>query len=554
MQTPDSPARRAAILAVDDEPQVLRAVDGDLRRRYGERFRILRSGDGPAALQTLRQLVLREEEVALIVADQRMPQVSGVELLAEAKQLHPNVRTVLLTGYADTDAAIRGINEIRLDHYIQKPWEPPEERFYPVLDELLDDWVADKPPPFEGLRLVGHRWSADAHRLREFLARNQVPFRWLDVELDADEAGRILNASAGDPTLPLVVLEDGRVLATPTPEAVAEAIGLIVRSSTPFYDLAVIGGGPAGLAAAVYGASEGLQTVLLERVAPGGQAGASARIENYLGFPAGLSGADLARRGLAQARRFGAEVISPTEVCSITVRDPYRVLRLIDGSELAAAAVIVVTGVSYRRLEVPGADELTGVGVYYGGSLAEAHSFEGEDVAIVGGANSAGQAAVYFARFAGKVTLLVRGSDVEATMSSYLVKQIRELANVDVRTCCSVASVQGDGHLERVELVHGDGRTELLEVSGLFVYIGAEPHTDWLADVVSRDERGFVLTGPQVADGKAWHEERAPLLLETDLPGVFAAGDVRSRSVKRVASAVGEGAIAVQLVHEYLRI
>ena len=553
MQTAESPARRPAILAVDDEPPVLRAVDGDLRRRYGERFRILRSGDGPGALETLRQLVLREEDLALIVADQRMPQVSGIELLADAKHLYPNARTVLLTGYADTDAAIRGINDIRLDHYIQKPWDPPEERLYPVLDELLDDWVADNPRPFEGLRLVGHRWSADAHRLREFLARNQVPFRWLDVEADPD-AARILNASQGESRLPLVVLEDGRVLAGPTSSAVAEAIGLVVRSSTPFFDLVVIGGGPAGLAAAVYGASEGLQTALLERVAPGGQAGASARIENYLGFPSGLSGADLARRGLAQARRFGAEVISPTEVCGITVRDPYRVLHLVDGSELAATAVIVATGVSYRRLEVPGADALTGAGLYYGSSLADARSFEGEDVAIVGGANSAGQAAIFFARFARKVTVLVRGTELEAGMSSYLIQQIRALANVEVRTGCSVVSLQGDGHLERVNVVDSAGRGDLLEVSGLFVYIGAEPHTDWLADVVSRDERGFVLTGQQVADSKSWREDRAPLLLETDLAGVFAAGDVRSRSVKRVASAVGEGAIAVQLVHEYLKI
>jgi thioredoxin reductase (NADPH) len=556
-QGEDAPRRAATpvMLAVDDNAAVLRAVVADLRTRYSPTYRIMRADSGQSALEALRELKLRATPVALVLSDQRMPGMGGVDLLSENRSLHPESKAVLLTAYADTDVALQAINDVRLDYYILKPWDPPEERLYPVLDDLLEDWQAGFSPPFAGVRLVGHRWSREAHRLRDFLSRNQVPYQWIDVEADA-EAHRLAEQTDGERLrLPLVVLAGGERLSSPSPADLARSIGLHTRTETRSWDLIIVGAGPAGLAAAVYGASEGLSTALLEREAPGGQAGQSSRIENYLGFPSGLSGADLARRGLDQARRFGAEVLSPVEVVGIETCDPFRVLRLSDGESLTANALIVATGVRYRRLDAPGADELTGAGVYYGAAQAEGPSCRDEDIAVVGGANSAGQAALYFAHFARKVTILVRAESLAKGMSRYLVDQIEATSNVEVRTCTEVAGVSGDGRLERVTVRNTeDGTDDALDVTSLFVFIGAAPHTDWLSGVVQRDERGFILTGPDVKGRVrvASGAERDRYLLETSVPGVFAVGDVRARSMKRVASAVGEGSIAVQFVHQYL--
>jgi thioredoxin reductase (NADPH) len=543
------------ILAVDDDPRVLRAVAADLRSRYAASYRIVRADSGESALQTLRELKLRGTPVALVLSDQRMPGMGGVELLAEARQLYPDSKAVLLTAYADTDVAIAAINTVRLDYYILKPWDPPEEQLYPVLDDVLEDWQAGFAPPFEGVRLVGHRWSPEAHRLREFLSRNQVPFQWIDVETDA-EAERLGEAAGGERLrLPVVVLADGDRLSSPSTAELARSIGLRTRSETRSWDLVIVGAGPAGLAAAVYAASEGLSTALLEREAPGGQAGQSSRIENYLGFPSGLTGSDLARRGLAQAVRFGAEVLNPVEVVGIEICDPFRVLRLADGETVTASALIVATGVNYRRLDAPGVERLTGAGVYYGAARAEAPACQGEEILVVGGANSAGQAAVYFARFARRVTLLVRADSLAKGMSSYLIDQIEATPNIVVRTRAEVAAVAGDGHLQTVTVRDADaGAEQDLVASSMFVFIGAAPYTDWLGGVVQRDERGFLRTGPDVP-GRVHlpsGAERDRYLLETSIPGVFAVGDVRARSMKRVASAVGEGSIAVQFVHQYL--
>ena len=551
----DARASVPVVFAVDDDARVLRAVAADLRSRYSPGYRIVRADSGDSALEALRELKLAGVPVALVLSDQRMPGMGGVELLAEARRLYPDVKAVLLTAYADTDVAIAAINTVRLDYYVLKPWDPPEEHLYPVLDDLLEDWQAGFKPPFEGVRLVGHRWSPEAHRLREFLSRNQVPFQWIDVE-GSSEGGILAEAAGGQQLrLPLVVLADGRRLSSPDATEVAEAIGLRTRSTTRSFDLVIVGGGPAGLAAAVYGASEGLSTALLEREAPGGQAGQSSRIENYLGFPSGLSGADLARRGLDQARRFGAEVLSPVDVVGVEVCEPFRVLRLASGETITASALIVATGVQYRRLAAPGVEALTGAGVYYGSSRAEAPDCEGEDVVIVGGANSAGQAAVYFARFARQVTILVRADSLAKGMSSYLVDQISSTANIDIRVRTGVKSVSGNGRLETLVVCDtATGEEAELHPSSVFVFIGAAPNTEWLGGVVQRDQRGFLLTGNEVG-GRVRSSagvERDRYLLETSVPGVFAVGDVRARSMKRVASAVGEGSIAVQLVHQYL--
>ncbi len=555
---PSADAARAStpvILAVDDDVRVLRAVAADLRSRYSPAYRIVRADSGQSALDAVRELTLRGTPVALVLSDQRMPGMGGVELLREARLVQPDTKAVLLTAYADTDVAIEAINSVRLDYYILKPWDPPEERLYPVLDDLLGDWQAGFSPPFEGVRLVGHRWSREAHRLRDFLSRNQVPYQWIDVEADA-EAQRLIEEIDGERVrLPVVVLADGARLSSPSPTDVARSIGLHTRSETRSWDLIIVGAGPAGLAAAVYGASEGLSTALVEREAPGGQAGQSSRIENYLGFPSGLSGADLARRGLDQARRFGAEVLTPVEVTGIETCDPYRVLRLADGESLTATALIVATGVRYKRLDAPGVDELSGTGVYYGAARAEGPACQDEDIAVVGGANSAGQAAVYFAHFARTVTMLVRADSLDKAMSRYLVDQIEATPNIVVRTCTEVAGVSGDDRLETVTVRDTRaGSEDVLGVTSLFVFIGAAPHTDWLSGVVQRDERGFILTGPDVKGRVRLPSggERDRYLLETSVAGVFAVGDVRARSMKRVASAVGEGSIAVQFVHHYL--
>jgi thioredoxin reductase (NADPH) len=554
------PARRPVLLAVDDDPGVGRAVQRDLRRRYGERFQVIGADSGQGALDVLDQLALRDQEVALLLADQRMPGMEGVDFLELAIERTPGAKRVLLTAYADTHAAIKAINDISLDHYLTKPWDPPEEHLYPVLDDLLADWEAAVRAAEQqrGVRVIGHRFSQESHAIRDFLARNLVPYIWLDVERDA-EAQVLLTASGCDGfRLPTVVFEDGSVMEVPTTLAVAEKVGLETQASADFYDLVIVGGGPAGLAAAVYGASEGLETVLVEREAPGGQAGQSSRIENYLGFPTGLSGADLTHRANTQAQRLGAEVLTVREVAKVEARGPARVVTMADGTELSAHAVLIASGVSWRKLEVPGADALAGRGVYYGAARSEAVACSDEEVFVVGGANSAGQAAVHLAKFAAEVTILYRGNDLGKSMSRYLIDQIEAIANIRVRLGAQVTEVHGTDSVEAITI----NGTERAAGSSLFIFIGALPRTEWLDGAVARDERGFVLAGADVraaaelggaaAGAPPWPLKREPYLLETSMPGVFVAGDVRHQSLKRVASAVGEGSMSVQFVHQYL--
>lgn len=549
---------RPAILTVDDDPDVLQAVARDLRQQYGDRFRIIRADSGAAALEVLQQLKLRNELVATFLVDQRMPQMSGVEFLEQAIELFPEAKRVLLTAYADTEAAIRAINNARLDYYLLKPWDPPEERLYPILDDLLDDWQASFRPPFEGIRVIGNRWSPCSHQVKDFLARNQIPYQWMDVELE-EEARKLVSYAEGDgkQQLPLVLFPDGTRLVRPSNLQIAEKVGLRTQAERPFYDLVIVGGGPSGLAAAVYGASEGLTTVMIEREAPGGQAGSSSRIENYLGFPVGLSGGDLARRAVTQARRFGVEILTPQEVTQVRVEDPYRIVTLADGSEISCHVLLVATGVSYRKLEIPGAEQFRGAGVYYGAAMTEAIACGGEDVYIIGGANSAGQAAMHFAKYARRVVMLVRADSLTKSMSQYLIDQIEGTENIEVWTHSSVVEAKGDGHLEGLTIANSNtGEKQTVSAKSLFIFIGASPRTDWLDGVVERDKQGFILTGPDlIREGKrprGWNLDRDPFLLETNVPGIFAAGDVRFGSVKRVASGVGEGAIAVQFVHRYL--
>ncbi|GAA2148836.1 FAD-dependent oxidoreductase [Kitasatospora kazusensis] len=551
-----SDALRTVILTVDDDPAVSRAVARDLRRRYGDRYRVVRAESGASALEALRELKLRGAPVAAILADYRMPQMNGIEFLEEALDLYPAARRVLLTAYADTDAAIDAINVVDLDHYLLKPWEPPEEKLYPVVDDLLESWSATDGRAVDTTKVVGHRWSARSSQIREFLARNQVPYRWYSS--DEPEGGRLLAAAGQDGRrLPLVVPPDGAVLVEPTERDLAAHVGLSTTPAADFYDLVVVGGGPAGLGAAVYGASEGLRTVLVEREATGGQAGQSSRIENYLGFPDGVSGAQLTERARRQADKFGAELLTACKVTGLEVNGAARTLRFADGAAVSAQAVILATGVSYRQLDVPGAAGLTGRGVYYGSVLTEAAACLGQDVYIVGGANSAGQAAMYLARTARRVTLLVRAPQLAASMSYYLLQRVEEAAAVTVRTDTVVEAVHGTDHLEALTLRdRATGRAETVDAQWLYVFIGAAPLTDWLDGTVLRDAHGFVLTGPDLsADGgppAGWALDRPPYHLETSVPGVFAAGDVRAESAKRVASAVGEGAMAVMLAHRYL--
>ncbi|MDF5733700.1 MAG: FAD-dependent oxidoreductase [Rhizonema sp. PD38] len=548
---------KPVILTVDDDPEVLQAVSRDLRQEYGDRFRIVRAESGASALSALEQLKLRNQPVALFIADQRMPQMSGVEFLEQALQMFPVAKRALLTAYADTDAAIRAINTTKIDYYLMKPWDPPQERLYPVLNDLLDDWQASVHPPFEGIRLIGNRWSPHSHEAKDFLARNQVPYQWMDIELSEEAQQLAEYANCDQLHLPLVLFADGSNLMQPTNMQIAEKIGLQTQAEKPFYDLIIVGGGPAGLAAAVYGASEGLRTVLIEREAPGGQAGTSSRIENYLGFPVGLSGGDLARRAVTQARRFGVEILTPQEVKGFRVQDQYRFVQFADGAEVSCHALILALGVSWRRLDVPGLDHLTGAGVYYGAAQTEAMSCQGEEVYIIGGANSAGQAAMYFSRYAHKVTMLVRSDSLAKSMSQYLIDQIAETPNITVQTHSSVLEAKGETSLEAITIQNTlNGETQTVPATSLFIFIGAVPRTDWLDGVIQRDERGFILTGPEIPlnEGriKGWTLPRDPYLLETNVPGVFAVGDVRHGSVKRVASGVGEGSICVQFVHQYL--
>ncbi|MFG2806765.1 FAD-dependent oxidoreductase [Streptomyces massasporeus] len=547
---------RTVIMTVDDDPGVSRAVARDLRRRYGASYRIVRAESGASALDALRELKLRGDLVAVILADYRMPQMNGIEFLEQALDVYPGARRVLLTAYADTNAAIDAINVVDLDHYLLKPWDPPEEKLYPVLDDLLQAWKTSDFRPVPSTKVVGHRWSSRSSDVREFLARNQVPYRWYSAD---EPEGRWLLAAAGEDgmRLPVVITPDGSPLVEPEAVDLAARVGLATTPTADFYDLVVIGGGPAGLGAAVYGASEGLRTVLVERSATGGQAGQSSRIENYLGFPDGVSGAQLTDRARRQASKFGAEILTAREVTALEVNGAARIVRFSDGSAVAAHSVILATGVSYRQLAAPGCEDLTGCGLYYGSALTEAPSCQDQDVYIVGGANSAGQAAMYLSRGAKSVTLLVRGESLSASMSHYLIQQIEESPNIQVRSRTVVEAAHGDGHLERLTLRDVDsGHTEQVDAQWVFVFIGAAPLTGWLDGTVLRDERGFILAGPDLsADGRppeGWELDRPPYHLETNVPGVFVAGDARSESAKRVASAVGEGAMAVMLVHRYL--
>ena len=515
------------ILSVDDDIQVVNAVERDLRRHYGQDYRIMKATSGAVALETVQRLKQRNDQVALFLVDQRMPGMEGVEFLAEAMKFYPDARKVLLTAYADTQAAITAINLIGLDHYLMKPWSPPEQNLYPVLDDLLSDWLATAEVPFDGIRVAGTLWSASSHIIKDFLARSQIPYQWLDIEQDAEARAVVDAVNKEQHHLPVLFFPDGSTLINPHITTVAAKVGLRTQATQPFYDLIIVGAGPAGLAAAVYGASEGLRTLLIDKETAGGQAGTSSRIENYLGFPNGLSGADLARRAAAQASRLGAEILTAQEVTQIRVSDPYRFVRLADGTELSCKALIIATGVSLRTLDTPGIQALTGAGVYYGAALTEAAHYKSKPVFVVGGANSAGQGAMFFSRYASKVTMLVRGSSLQKDMSQYLVDQINGTENIEVRVRTSVTEVIGTDRLEALVIKDNDtGETETVPAAALFVFIGAKPHSDFVADVVERNQAGFILTGPDlIRDGrppKNWRLNRDPFLLETSVPGIFA--------------------------------
>jgi thioredoxin reductase (NADPH) len=551
---------KPVLLTVDDDQDVLKAIERDLRTKYGADYRVVSSDSPEGALDLLKSLKVRNDGVALLLADQRMPRMDGVGFLQAARQIYPDAKRALLTAYADTNAAINAINHAGLDYFFMKPWDPPSENLYPQVDDMLQDWQASYHPAFQGIRVLGTRWSPRSYELRDFLARSHVPYQWIDVEASANdpETKRLLEALGPDATdLPVVLFSDGTRLLHSAPAEVAQKVGFRTRAETSFYDLAIVGGGPAGLAAAVYGASEGLHTVMVEREAPGGQAGMSSRIENYLGFPSGLSGGDLARRAVVQARRFGVEILAPQEAVGVRTEGPYRIIKLADDSEISCHALMIASGVQWRRLEAPGIDRLQGAGVYYGGGSTEALSCQGEMVYVVGGANSAGQAAMNFAKYAERVVILVRGESLSSTMSQYLIDQIKEMPNISLWARASLAEAHGETHLEDISVLCSDtNKVERVPASAMFIFIGALPRTDWLGALVERDERGFLLTGPDlIRDGqrpKGWTLERDPFLLETNVPGLFAVGDVRHGSVKRVASGVGEGSVAVQFIHQYL--
>ena len=545
--------QKPVILAVDDEPEVLRAVQRDLRARYAKDYRILGAVGGQQAIDTLDETALRDTPVALILADQRMPEITGIDVLNRSRPNFPNAKKALLTAYADTDAAIGAINEVGLDHYIMKPWDPPDQKLYPILDDLLDDWQAGYRPTFDGVRVIGQEWSRAAFDLKAFLAMNQVPYR--SLTLDSDDEARVLMESAGAELsdLPLVLLTDDAPLKNPTTDELADSVGLHGHASSPAYDLAIVGAGPAGLAAAVYGSSEGLSTVLIEAAAPGGQAAQSTLIENYLGFPKGISGADLARRAYSQATRLGAEILVPATVESVERKDPFKILTMGDGSTITAKALVITSGVEYRRLSADGLDRLTGAGVYYGTSNIEANYHRDQPMFVVGGGNSAGQAALFLTRFTDAVTIVIRGADLSQTMSQYLIDNLEANDAVSVRSGSQIVEARGDTHLTSIVIGGPDtDETEEVEAAALFIFVGQRAHTDWLGEVVQKDDRGFVLSGGDLGPLKGWNVERDPLPLETSVPGVFVAGDVRHGSIRRVAGATGEGATAIRFVHQHL--
>ena len=548
---------KPVILSVDDDPEVLRAIERDLRERYRGDYRIMKASSGRDALEAARELKQRGTPIAMFLVDQRMPEMTGVEVLREGRKLHPDARKVLLTAYADTEAAIASINDIGLDHYLMKPWAPPAERLYPVLDDLLSEWTARVRMPFEGIRLVGAPWSRQCYQVREFLSRNQVPYQWIDLEQDASMRELVMALAGGVTRLPVVLFPDGSHLVEPDNLALAAKVGLNTQANRPFYDLVVIGGGPAGVANAVYGASEGLRTLLVEQNAPGGQAGTSSRIENYLGFPAGISGADLAQRATSQARRLGAEILTAREVTGVRREDPYRIVQFADGTEVSSYAVLLATGMVVRVLEKPGVEPLVGKGVYYGAAMSEAALYRGKDVCVIGGANSAGQGALFFARYARRVIILVRASGIEKSMSHYLVEQIKATKNIEILANSEVASAHGTEHLERVIVINVDSGAETeLPISAMFIFIGVSPRSEMFAGLVERTSTGFVLTGPDLpmTHGRpaGWTLDREPFLFETNVPGVFAAGDVRAGANRRVAAAVGDGSAAIYTIHRYI--
>jgi thioredoxin reductase (NADPH) len=545
---------KPVILSVDDDREVLAAVERDLRKQYRARYRIVTAASGQEALETARELKRRGTPVALVLADQRMPLMSGTQLLAELKKLFPDTKRVLLTAYADTDAAIAAINEIGLHHYLMKPWDPPEQRLYPVLDDLLEEWSASVRLPFEGVRVAGSRWSPQSFLARDFLSRNQIPYQWIDIDNDAS-ARELVQSTAGDLSrLPVVFFPDGQHLVAPSNAELAGRVGLQTLASRPFYDLVIAGGGPAGLASAVYAASEGLKTLLIEQDAPGGQAGTSSLIENYLGFPSGVTGADLAQRATAQAKRFGAELLIGHAVVGVRREDPYRIVQLSSGTEVSCHALVIASGMAVREIDVQGIAPLLGAGVYYGTAPTEAALYRDQDVCVVGGANSAGQGALFLSRYAKSVTMLVRAADLGSSMSQYLIDRIGTTANIRVMSGVEVTAVCGSGHLERIDLRHVNGGTESLPAAAVFIFIGVAPRATAFAPLVQTDDKGFIVTGPDVRQaGRGWSLERDPLMFETSVPGVFAVGDVRSGANRRIAAAVGEGSAAIFSVHQYLR-
>ncbi|MEJ2487023.1 MAG: FAD-dependent oxidoreductase [Anaerolineales bacterium] len=549
---------KPVIFSVDDEPQVLNSIVRDLRLQYGKEYRILKAGSGKEALETIVELKKRNDPVALFLVDQRMPEMEGTDLLTNARQFYPDAKKVLLTAYADTEAAITSINTIELDYYLLKPWDPPGEKLYPVLDDLLGDWMASYSPPYDGIRVAGTLWSATSHNVKDFLARNRIPYQWMDVELNSEAQLLVDSVQSDSKQLPIVFFPDGDVFVNPDYQKIAKKVGLKTEASAPYYDFIIIGGGPAGLGAAVYGASEGLKTLLIEKEATGGQAGTSSRIENYLGFPKGISGSDLARRATDQSIRLGCEILTAQEVEKVKLDDPYKIVVLKGGQEITTKALLVATGVTLRELDAPGVKRLTGAGVYYGAALTEAANYKDKNVFVVGGANSAGQGAMYFARFSSKVTMLVRSGSLTNSMSQYLIDQIANQKNIEVLTNTEVAEIKGKNGLEEITYFNNEtGERNTVPAAALYIFIGAVPHTEVIANVVGCNRAGFIPTGPDVMENeelmKKWKLKRNPFLLETNVPGIFAAGDVRQGAVRRVASAVGYGAIAVSQVHQYLK-